>query len=199
MTKPQVFYDADGATGTGDGSQHQGNTFSQDDVNNIVAKATKGLKADFATMQSSLEAITAERDKFVTKNKEREESEMTELDKVKTERDEFKSKFETTITEVDKFKADQKERDEAEEKKVEKQMEGLTDSQKSIVEALDLYKRLDAIAEFKQIKSSSGMQGGGHGNGSGTPEMDLSKRLNAAKSPRERDQIIREATASIKG
>lgn len=95
---------------------------------------------------------------------ERKTAEMSELEKVQSERDTYKTDLETeqatSKTHKDKLDAI----DLLETEKVEKALDGLTDPQKDIVNSIDLHKRMGAIAEFKLIKPG-GITGGGKTNG----------------------------------
>jgi len=131
--------------------------YTKEHIDSAAAAARREAEAKLQEAQTRLSALEA-------KEAERKQAQMTELEKLQAERDEFRTKFEATTAENEKFKTDQEARDKKETEKITAAVEGLTESQKAIIEALPLYSRMDAVSEFKQIKAP-GMSGGGKGNG----------------------------------
>ena len=125
---------------------------SQSEVDRIVSQRLAREKERF----SDYEELKKKAETLEAKIKEREEAELTELQKLQKERDDLKAQFETTTEELGKYKSTVEEIEEQTRAKVAEASEGLTDAQKTIIESLPLNKQLDAISQFKSVKPSSG-------------------------------------------
>lgn len=104
-----------------------------------------------ADTQKRLDALEAER-------KEREEAELSESEKLKKQIAEAQATIESLTGYKDKWSA----HEQALSEQIEKDKEGLTDSQKAIVDGIDdLTIKAKTIAEFKQTKKEPGNWGKG--------------------------------------
>ena len=187
MFKPHTFYAPEGG---GEGKQEPsekpaGNTFTQEDVNNIVAKTKKEIMAQFGDYEN----LKSERQKLLDEKQQREEAELTEVEKLKNKQAEYEKQIADISGERDHLKSYKEEMEQKLTEQVEKAMEGLSDEDIAIVNALPLENRLSAVNRLKAVKPSDGNWGKGQGQ---QPEKDLKARLLAAKTPREREVILRE-------
>lgn len=138
------------ATGVNEQAQNQtaAKVYEESEVNSRVAAARRDAEAKLKETLKRLEALEAEK-------QEREEAELSELDKLKKQLSEkdnaineltgFKDKWNTYELEL----AD----------KVDKELSGLTDEQKELVEAVPLSKRLNLISQFKASTKQQPPQG----------------------------------------
>ena len=132
-------------------------TYTKEEVDSAAANARREAESKLSESQKRLDALEA-------KEKERLELEMTELEKALAEVEEFKSKLEASELSASDSKEKLDAIDAKESEKVEEASKDLTDNQKKIVEALPLYDKMTAIAEFKDVKPP-GITGGGKGSG----------------------------------
>lgn len=112
------------------------------------------------------------------KQKEREETELKE----KEEWQKLAEKHEARVKELEPFKEKFEAWELAEAAEIEKQLEGLSDNQKTLVNALPLSERRKAIAEFKNVSSSPSRNRppnqGGPGGGESLTIEDVTKMRN---------------------
>ena len=99
-----------------------------------------------------LEETTARLQALEAKEKEREEAELSEIDKARKALEDANK----TIADLEAHKQWRTEWETKEAEAITAEMDGLTDSQKGIVEALPLDQRRVAITEFKGAKPSKG-------------------------------------------
>lgn len=166
---------------SGKSGESQAPAITQAELDKVAAAARREAEAKLKETQERLAALEAEK-------KKREEAEMTELEKLKKEREELAQTLEERESKLKSYEEKLTAHEQAIQDRVEKQLEGLTDAQKSLIELLPLEKRLDAIAEFKQAAPAAGNWG------KGTPpkEEEFKDRLLKAKSFSEREKILRE-------
>lgn len=126
--------------------------FSQSELDAIIRDRLKreGEKiADYSKVKEELETLRA-------KEIEREAAEMSEADKLKKQVEELNKSLKDVMIQKDEAVQFRQTWEEQETKKIETAMDGLTDSQKTLVSELPLTRRMDAINEFKVAKAAPG-------------------------------------------
>jgi len=129
--------------------------YSKADIDAAAAAARRESEAKLAENQKRLDALEA-------KEKERVEAEMSEIEKLQAKIGEYETQFKSAVEERDDYKSKIDAINDRLKEKVEKEVEGLTDDQKSIIDALPLERRLDAISQFKAVDPKSGNWGKGN-------------------------------------
>lgn len=118
-----------------------GQVFTQDEVNRIVSERLARERAkfvDYDEVKKTAETLAAEK-------KQREEKELVEQNKWKELVEQREKELEALKPKAERYDAWQT----AEAQRIEKELEGLSDTQKTIVNALPLEQRMAAISEFK--------------------------------------------------
>jgi len=123
--------------------------FTQADLDRVAAAARKEALEKYNAAQERLIALEAEK-------KEREDAELTEVERLKKEKDELANKFKTTSDELLEYRKNKEEADKRLVEKVEKEMDGLTDEQKVLVGKLPLEMQLEGITQFKKVVPGPG-------------------------------------------
>ena len=121
-------------------------TFTQSELDTII----KDRLARETSKFSDYEDVKKKAETLAAKIKEREDAELSEIDKVKKQHEE-------TLVQLDIHKKDTEWRISWETKEaeaIEKDMEDLTDNQKTIVNGLPLESRRLAVSEFKASSAS---------------------------------------------
>ncbi len=118
-------------------------TYSKADVDSAAASARRDADAKFKEVNERLIA-------FEAKEKERLDAELTEVELLKKQIGEHGENLKAISTERDGYKTQIEEAEKQMAEKVEKEKEGLTDKQKTLIDDLPLSKRLDGITQFKQ-------------------------------------------------
>lgn len=134
--------------------------------------------ADYDETKVKLEKLTQEQ-------KEREERELTEAERLKKQNEEINKKLEEIISERDtykQFKTDWEDRENAE---IEDLSKSLTDKQKDIISKLPLHERRSAISEFAATKPNPGHWGKQTETGIPSPAELAELRVRYGPSSRE--------------
>lgn len=142
----------------GTGNTGESKTFSQEEVNQIVAQRLQRESAKY----SDYDQIKANYEKLQAADKERQEAEMDEVEKLKAQ----SAEKDALIKDLQAHKEWRENWTKSETEAIEKEMEGLSDEQKTLVRDLTLDKRRALIGQFKasaaQPKGASfGKNGGG--------------------------------------
>jgi len=153
--KPLFLYEEDGGKGGGGEPEppkkQEGNIFTQKDVDNIVAKSRKELEeqlGDYDKTKSELEKLLKEK-------KEREDAELSEIEKLKKQLDEKDS----LISDLSKYKEQYDARIKALTEKRDGMLDDLEDEQKEIALAISDVEK--SIAYIKSLESAKGSPPGG--------------------------------------
>lgn len=128
--------------------------YSKADLDSAAASARRDADAKYKEANDRLVA-------FEAKEKERLDAELTEVELLKKQIGEYDENLKAISTEKDGYKAKIEEAEKQMAEKVEKEKEGLTDKQKTLVDDLPLSKRLDGITQFKQSTPKPGDWGKG--------------------------------------
>lgn len=147
MSEPIVNPDANGTP-----SVQPPATYTKAELDSAAAGARKEAEAKLKEASERLTALEA-------KEKERIEAEMTEIEKLKKQIGDYEESNTSITTERDSLKAAIDKINEQMAEKVEKEMEGLSDEQKKVIQALPLEMQLDGISQFKQIDPKPGEWG----------------------------------------
>ena len=158
-------------------------TFTQEELDRIVAARVAREKEKL----TEYEKLKEEHAKLLEEKKQREEAEMTELERAKKEREELEAKMKQLEEEANQFKTKWQQHEEKLKEQIEKELEGLTENQQNIINALPLESRLDAIREFKQTKPKSGEWGKGS-PGEGVKSLDEINEMKARGDIRWREE-----------
>ena len=160
-------------------------TFTQDDVDRIV----KDRLARETSKFSDYEDLKKKADTLEAEKKKREEEELTENERLKKQLEEKDG----IITELNSHKEWRANWETKEAESIEKEMDGLTDEQKELVNSLPLEKRRIAVLQFKSSlgkKAPGDMKGDGKRKIDGVPtleELDELKRTYGANSVKFRE------------
>ena len=172
-----------GGQKSGDGTGTS-KTFTQEELDRIIAQRLAREKEKI----SELDSIKSEYEKLLKEKEEREKAEMTELERAKKELEELNEKYGQAEKEKQQYEERLKSWETKQLERIEKEMEGLSDSQKAIVNALPLEQRLDAINEFKTASPKAGEWG--KGGKPLTDEEQYRAELMKAKTLAEREKIV---------
>jgi len=129
----------------------------QSEVDRIISQRLardKDKYSDYDDIKSQLETLQAEK-------KEREEAALSASEKLQKSLDEVNLTLSNVKKERDEAKKFKEDFEAELQVKIDIEKEGLSDSQKSIIEGLPLLKQMDAINEFKNIKLPPGEWGKG--------------------------------------
>lgn len=162
-------------------------TFTQAEVDSAAAGARKEAEAKFKVADERLAVLEAQ-------EKEREEAEMSETEKLK-------SQLLDKDKEIESHKINSNWRTQWETKEaesIEKEMEDLTDNQKIIVNGLPLESRRLAVAEFKasSIEPSPSARKGGNIDGVPTLEECRALRVKFGAGSSEYREAYRKYSAT---
>jgi hypothetical protein len=151
--------------------------------NSAAAAARREAEAKLAEQTTRLNELEA-------KIKESEDAKLTELERIKKEADETKGKLTEYETQLKSYKEAEEKRKAALYDKVEKEMEGLDDAAKALVDQMPLDGKLDLINQLKNTKAGPGNWGKETPGEPGSLDEQERKELREAKTFQERQQIV---------